>query len=184
MYRRRRKSPSSSGSTQSCSSLPARRCRPTAYATRVPKSSVATCRMCTSPGSRASYKTTRTDATGTARCTAQSANLFCTCRWRTAEQPSTPDLFQRFAVCKLRYRVVELSAHHEINIAACIQSFFRLDVSVRTNERDLQPGIHFLDFPDQLDVAVEPDRGGVKDQELIVFANLDCLRPVDLVRRC
>src|SRR5690349_289662 len=53
---------------------------------------------------------------------------------------------------------------------------------MRAYESNLQSGIFFFDFADQLDVAVESNRGGIQDQKLIVFANLNSLLPVNLVR--
>ncbi len=90
MCRRRKKSLSSAGSIPACSSLPAPRCPPNASATHALKSSAATCRMCTSPGIRGSYRTTRTGAAGTARYTAQSANPACKHQSRTAARPAPP----------------------------------------------------------------------------------------------
>src|ERR1700676_442552 len=92
------------------------------------------------------------------------------------------NLFQRLAVSEFCDRVIELAAHHEIDVHAGVKGFVRPDVTVRANEGNFQGGIGFLDFAKQLHVAVEADGGGIENQEFIVFADVHGLLPVDLVR--
>jgi len=83
---------------------------------------------------------------------------------------------------KFGHGVVKLASYHKIDIFARVQCLFRLDVTMRTNKRDLQPRIRFLDFPDQLDITVETNCGRIKNQELIALADFNGLFPVDFVR--
>src|ERR1700682_1960743 len=56
-------------------------------------------------------------------------------------------------------------------------------MSVRANECNFQTGVRFFDFADEFNVACEPHGGGEQNEELILFADLDGLLPIDLGRR-
>ncbi len=93
------------------------------------------------------------------------------------------DLLNGLPVRVFHHGVVKLAVCHEIDVFACQQCFIRLDVPVRADKRDLQAGIRFLDLADELDVAAEADRRGEQNQKLVVFANLNRLLPIHLMRR-
>src|SRR5216684_4289082 len=94
----------------------------------------------------------------------------------------TQNLAQRFAVRVFDHRMVELPARHEIDVLAGTQRLVGPDVSVRTNEGNLEAWIRFLDLADQLDVARKPYRRRKQHQEFIVLADLHRLLPIDLGR--
>src|SRR5438552_365255 len=73
-------------------------------------------------------------------------------------------------------------ARHKIDVRAGIQRLIGLDVSVRADESNLHARVGFLDFADELDVALKTNRGREKDQKFVVLADLDGLLPIDFVR--
>src|SRR5713101_4829701 len=93
------------------------------------------------------------------------------------------DFAQRLPVRVLHHRMIELSACHKIDVRTSIQRLIRLDVPVRPNKSNFQAWVGFLDFPDQLDVAFQTDRGCEEHQEFVVFTDLDGLLPIDFVGR-
>src|SRR3981189_2283445 len=78
---------------------------------------------------------------------------------------------------------MELPARHKIDVRAGIQRLIGLDVSGWPDESNLHAWVDFLDFPDELDVTLQTDRGCEESQKLVIFADLDCLLPIDFVRR-
>ena len=94
------------------------------------------------------------------------------------------NLAERLSVRVIHHRVIELSARYEIDVLASVQRLLGLDVSVRPDESNLHARVGFLDFPDELDVALQANRGGEQNKKFVVFADLDCLPPVYFVGRC
>src|SRR6516165_3146254 len=93
----------------------------------------------------------------------------------------TTALIERSPVGGVGIRVVKFAANDKIDVLAGIQRFVRLDVAVRSNESHFQRGIAFLDFPQQLDIAVKTHGGGKQHEELVVLADLYGLLPVDFM---
>src|SRR6267142_876102 len=93
------------------------------------------------------------------------------------------NLLKRFAMRVFGDGMVKLAAHEKINIFARRQSFIRTDMSVWTNERDLDPRMNFFDLADELQVAMESNRGRIKNQEFVALADFNGLLPIHLVRR-
>ncbi len=56
------------------------------------------------------------------------------------------NLTHRLAMGILRHRVVEFSAHDEVDVLAGVQGLIWLDVPVRADERHLHGGVRFLDL--------------------------------------
>src|SRR4029077_6424367 len=55
---------------------------------------------------------------------------------------------------------------------------------MRPHKRDLQFGVGFLHFGDQLDVAGEAGRGGKEHQEVVLLAQFNGLLGRHMERRC
>ena len=79
--------------------------------------------------------------------------------------------------------VIELTARDEVDVLGGVEGFVGLDVAVRADEGDLHARIGFFNFAEKLDVGIEADGGGEENEELVVFADLDRLAPVDFVGR-
>ncbi len=92
------------------------------------------------------------------------------------------NILQRLAVGVVGDGVIEFAAHDEVNVFAGVQGLIRLDVAVRTDKGNFQGRVSFLDFAQELDVAVEANSRGEQNQEFIVLANVDGLLPIDFVR--
>ena len=93
------------------------------------------------------------------------------------------NLIEGLAVCIFGDGVVEFAADDEIDVQTAVQCLFGLDVPVRTNKCHSQRWVGFLDFAEQLDITVKTDGRSEEDQELVVFANLNGLVPVNFMRR-
>src|SRR5258708_23560107 len=65
---------------------------------------------------------------------------------------------QRLPVRIFNYRMIELPARYKIDVLAGIQRLIGLDVPVRPDESNFHARVGFLDFPDELDVAPQPNR--------------------------
>ncbi len=90
---------------------------------------------------------------------------------------------QRLAVGVLDRGVIEFPAHDEIQRRAFLERRFRQRGNVRADEGDFQLRIGCLHGSGQLDVPLKSRRAGEEHQKLELFADLDGLGGIHLVRR-
>src|ERR1700730_4221500 len=83
----------------------------------------------------------------------------------------------------LDHGMIEFATSHKLDVLAGVQRFVRFDVAVGTYEGDLEAWIRFLDLANQLDVALEADRGSKQHKEFVVLADFNGLLPIDFGRR-
>src|SRR5438046_5368116 len=64
---------------------------------------------------------------------------------------------QRLSMRVIHDRVIELPARHKVDVLAGVQCLLGLDMSMWPDEGNLQARVGFLDFADELDVALQSE---------------------------
>ena len=79
--------------------------------------------------------------------------------------------------------MIELAAHHEIDVRAGQQAFRRLDLHLRPYEGDFDSGLFLFHRPRHAQIAVEAHRGGEQHHKLVVLRDLHYFRWGGVPRR-
>src|ERR1700691_5006835 len=80
-------------------------------------------------------------------------------------------------------RVVELLAHHEIDLSAILERPFRQHADVRSDKGNLDLGIDLPDLLDQPNVAGEARSAGKQNEKLVIPGNFNGLFRRHVMRR-
>src|SRR5580658_4218364 len=93
------------------------------------------------------------------------------------------DFFQRLAICELAGRVVELLAHHEIDLRTIFQRPLGQHSDMRSDERNLDLGIRLANLLYQSNITGKAWSAGKQHQELIIAGDVDSLFCGHVMRR-
>ena len=77
------------------------------------------------------------------------------------------------AIRVFHHGVVELAAHHEVDVRAGEQAFRGLDLHLRADEANLRPGLSLLHAAHHAQVAFKANGGGEENHELVILGDLD-----------